>query len=73
MRGFVRDLKSDKKFGFIKVDEKRKDYFFHYSDCEDWDQMVILFNAGEKLNVDFEPTDGPKGPRAANVSLAESE
>ncbi len=71
MRGFVRDLKSEKRFGFIKVDEQRKDYFFHYSDCEDWDRMVILFNAGEKLIVDFEETEGPKGPRAANVSIVE--
>jgi len=73
MRGFVRNLYTAKRFGFIKVDKKRKDYFFHQSDCRDWDTMVDMYGNQEKINVDFEPTDGAKGPRAANVLIAESE
>ncbi len=73
MTGFVRNLDPQKRFGFIKVDDKRKDYFFHQSDVEEWDRMVELFNAKEKITVEFEPTEGPKGPRASDIYLVGNE
>ena len=73
MRGFVRTLDVAKRFGFIKVDETRKDFFFHSSDVEEWEVMVSMYKDEIKINVEFDATSGPKGPRAAEVSIVESE
>jgi CspA family cold shock protein len=62
MVGSIRTLRVDKGFGFIQ-DEAGKDYFFHQS---------AIFGEGlsdlrEGDSVEFEVTQGPKGPRAENV------
>lgn len=52
----------DKRFGFIKGDEG-KEYFFH--------QSVVygegIDNLCEGASVEFNVTEGPKGPRAETV------
>ncbi len=56
----------DKGFGFIKTEDSDKDIFFHANELQD-----IQFNdlqEGDK--VEFEVTEGDKGPQATNVSKA---
>lgn len=55
---------TDRGFGFITVEGKDKDLFFHSKDL-----VGVAFDdlrEGEK--VSFEIAEGPKGPNAANVS-----
>lgn len=69
MRGFVRSLFPDKRFGFIRP-ETGKDVFFHKTDVgEVWDEMETLFSRNEKVTVEFESEEGPKGPRATKIEI----
>jgi len=63
MIGTIRTLRVDKGFGFIKGDTGRE-YFFHQSAI----YGEGIANRREGDGVDFEVTDSPKGPRAANVT-----
>jgi len=58
--GTVAKWIGDRGFGFIKT-EDGKEIFVHNSDI----QGKSSLSEGEK--VEFEVTEGPKGPRAANV------
>jgi cold shock CspA family protein len=70
MIGVIKSLREDKKFGFIRVNGQKNDYFFHRDDYqEDWDTLVVLYNQGD-VKVNFEGIGTPKGPRASNVTLA---
>jgi CspA family cold shock protein len=60
--GTIRTLRVDKGFGFIK-DGAGKDYFFHQSAV----YGEGLDNLREGDSVEFEVSEGPKGPRAENV------
>jgi CspA family cold shock protein len=54
--------KTDKGFGFIKMDDGSKDVFFHSSECnQQWD------NLAKDQQVSFELEMGEKGPKAKNV------
>ena len=55
--------KTDRGFGFIETTGD-KDLFFHMSNLEgvQWDDIR------EGLKVTYEVGDGPKGPRAENVT-----
>lgn len=58
---------TDKGFGFIAVEGSNNDMFFH---------MSALVGVGfddlrEGQKVTFEIGEGPKGPRAENVQLAD--
>lgn len=55
---------TDKGFGFIKVDGRDKDIFFHSNELSNvqFDQL----NEGDK--VTFEIGESPKGPNALKVS-----
>ena len=62
--GTIKRLISEKGFGFIKA-ESGTEYFFHRHACGDqWDSLQ------EGQRVTFDPSDGPKGPRAENVQFA---
>lgn len=56
---------TDKGFGFIKVEGREKDLFFHSNELVgvSFDQL----REGDK--VSFEVADSPKGPNAVKVSL----
>lgn len=54
--------KTDKGFGFIKVQEG-EDVFFHSSGC-----TVPFDSLEEGQEVSFEMGSGPKGPKAENVT-----
>ena len=62
-QGTVKWFNNEKGFGFIEV-EGEKDVFVHFSAISG-DGFKSL---EEGQNVEFEVTEGPKGPQAANVS-----
>ena len=64
--GTVKWFNRTKGFGFIEREEG-DDVFVHFSAIE-MDGFKVL-EAGAK--VEFEVTEGPKGPQAANVKRAE--
>jgi len=63
MVGTIARLQIEKGFGFIR-DASGKDYFFHRT-------AVVgesIENLREGDSVDFTVGEGPKGPRAENVT-----
>ncbi|MEW6623865.1 MAG: cold-shock protein [Bacillota bacterium] len=62
-QGTVKWFNNEKGFGFIEV-ENEKDVFVHFSAIVG-DGFKSL-EEGQK--VEFEVTQGPKGPQAANVT-----
>jgi CspA family cold shock protein len=66
LSGVIKRL-TDKGFGFITQEGEEKDLFFHSSAL-----VGITFDElreGDKVTFDVEDSD--KGPRAANVELAQ--
>jgi cold shock protein len=64
--GTIKKIVADRGFGFISA-EDGKEYFFHRSGIQpplDFDRLA----GGER--VTFEVEQGPKGPRANQVSAA---
>lgn len=72
MVGTVSNMIPYKGFGFISG-ENGQEYFFHYSETKDWEELVFRFGVegGSKIQVEFEPTKTPKGPRAKQVTVVE--
>ena len=62
--GTIKKLILDKGFGFISGDSG-SDLFFHRS-CVEGAEFEDL---REGQTVEYEETDGPKGPRAENVRV----
>ncbi len=67
MEGTIKNLVADKNFGFITVDGREKDLFFHANSLVSGLAFTDL-KVGDK--VSFEEADSPKGPNAVNVMLA---
>jgi len=65
MTGTIKTI-TDRGFGFIAREGEAKDLFFHSKDLVGvmFDQLKV----GDTVN--FEVTDGPKGPAATNVTRA---
>ena len=64
MKGTVKWFNAKKGFGFIS-DETGKDVFVHYSGLN----MEGFKSLEEGAAVEFEITDGAKGPQAVNVTV----
>jgi CspA family cold shock protein len=64
-KGKVKWFHDAKGYGFIEL-EDGKDVFVHYSAI----QIEGYKTLAEGQEVEFELTDGDKGPRAANVTRA---
>ena len=64
MKGTVKWFSNSKGYGFIS-DENGKDVFVHYSGLN----MEGFKSLEEGAAVEFEITDGAKGPQAVNVTV----
>ena len=62
--GTVKWFNNDKGFGFITPDEGGKDLFVHHSAINSSGFRSLADGA----RVEYESEDGPKGPKAINVS-----
>ncbi|MFG2628587.1 cold-shock protein [Streptomyces sp. NPDC048473] len=63
--GTVKWFNADKGFGFIAQDGGGPDVFVHFSAIQT--QGFKELSEGDK--VEFEVTQGPKGPQAENVTV----
>ncbi len=66
MEGTVKKL-TDRGYGFITVDGKDDDLFFHSNEL----QGVSFEELKEGDKLSFEVVDSDKGPNAVNVTRAE--
>jgi CspA family cold shock protein len=65
--GVVKWFSEEKGYGFIVPDEGGKDVFVHHT----WIQGTGRPSLQEGQRVEFEVTQGPKGPQATNVRPAQ--
>ena len=65
-KGTVKWFSDQKGYGFVTPDDGSKDVFVHYSAIQG-DGFKSL---KEGQAVEFEITQGPKGPQASNVNRA---
>ena len=61
--GTVKWFNDAKGYGFITPDEAGSDLFVHFSGIAGSGFKSLA----EGAKVEFEPTEGPKGPQATNV------
>ncbi len=66
MLGKVKWFNSSKGYGFIESEEVGKDVFVHYSVIEGDGYKSLT----EGESVEFDITEGPKGPQATKVVKA---
>lgn len=62
-KGTVKWFNEKKGFGFIQPDDGSEDLFVHHMDIQT--EGFRTLKEGQK--VEYEPGQGPKGPKAANV------
>ena len=65
MRGTVKWFNGEKSYGFISKEDGTGDVFVHYSAIEGTGYR----NLEEGQAVEFEVTQGQKGPQAQNVRV----
>ena len=68
-QGKVRWFNNKKGYGFIQKDSDGKDIFVHFSAIKMEGYKSLKTND----SVEFDVTDGEKGPQAANVVMAGSD
>ena len=67
MTGIIKTILADKKFGFITVEGREKDLFFHKEKVVgvEFESLMV----GDTVSFEIDET-GPKGPAAINVKPA---
>ena len=65
MKGTVKWFNAEKGYGFLSNDEGGEDVFVHFSGLN----MEGFKSLEEGAAVEFEITDGAKGPQAVNVTV----
>ena len=63
-KGTVKWFSDQKGYGFVTPEDGSKDVFIHYSAI----QGDVFKSLKEGQQVEFEITQGPKGPQASNVT-----
>ena len=63
--GTVKWFNAEKGFGFIAPDEGGADVFAHFSAINSSGYRSLE----ENQKVEFDVTQGPKGPQASNITL----
>ncbi len=63
--GIVKWFNEGKGFGFIAPDDGSKDLFAHFSEIKGTGFKTLA----ENQRVEFEVTDGKKGPQASNIRV----
>jgi len=66
-KGTVKWFDSRKGFGFITLADGSKDVFVHYSEIQDDESGFKKIFEGDE--VEFEISEGKKGPQASNVTV----
>ena len=67
--GIVKWFDARKGYGFITRDDDSSDVFVHFSVIESSDDEFKVIYEGDK--VEFEITDGDKGPQASSLTIIE--
>jgi cold shock protein len=62
--GIVKWFNESKGYGFIAPDDGGKDLFAHFREIQGGDGYKTL---AENARVQFNVTQGPKGPQASNI------
>jgi cold shock protein len=65
--GTVKWFNEEKRFGFITPEEGGQDLFVHQTALSDGARSL---RDGER--VEFDPEQGPKGPKAVNVRVVQT-
>ncbi|MFX1324693.1 MAG: cold-shock protein [Promethearchaeota archaeon] len=69
VKGTVKWFNSKKGFGFIIPDDGSADVFVHYSAISGENDAFKIIYEGDI--VEYEITEGKKGPQASNVKIVE--
>lgn len=71
MHGQLKKVYKDLQYGFVRSGST--DYFFHKSDFTgDWAGICFDHDHNQLVELEFNPDQTPKGPRARNVVLSPS-
>ncbi len=68
-KGTVKWFNSKKGYGFITPDDGSPDVFVHYSAIQGESEEFRTIYEGDI--VDYETTEGQKGPQASNVTVTQ--
>jgi len=66
MQGTIKKVISNKGYGFINTDNQEGDLFFHKSNLDNLD----FSNLQEGTSVEFDISEGRRGPEAINIKPA---